>query len=412
MKMKTKMNEKVVPIVALLVLLVSILFYQTATGNNTLPDMQRMAGQGSVVEKISGQLYQASVDGIVIGYLDRQDAIGYAGPIDLIVLIDKDGKLKDITVVNHTETPSFFSKVMGDGFLKQFKDKEANSPFELGKDIDKVTRATYTSLGITEAVRKASYHIATTQLDMVVPETDGSKLPLEDYLMLALLLAVLVFSKLKWHKMRNLTFLAGFLLIGYWQKSLLTLGNFSSLLSWNIPWQNLSFWLILLVGTLLLILFTGRNLYCYWICPYGALSELLGAFGKFGRMNYKPCQRSVNRFKNLRLCLAWAALVFAFFMKNPSISSYEIFAPLFAREGSTIQWLLLPIMLFTSVFIFRFWCRFFCPVGGILDQLVKWRRSGKEWIKAKMLKSKSQQIQASQTQQNLTQTDSVQAPMQ
>jgi len=169
-------------------------------------------------------------------------------------------------------------------------------------------------------------------------------------------------------------------LIGYWQKSLLTLGNFSSVLSGNIPWQNLPFWLVLLFGILLLILITGRNLYCFWICPYGALSELMGAFGKFGRINYQPCERSLQRFKNLRLFLAWGALVFAFIMRNPSISSYEIFAPLFAWEGAPTQWLMLPVMLFTGIFIFRFWCRFFCPVGGILDYMVKCRRSSVQWI--------------------------------
>ncbi|HHV64297.1 MAG TPA: FMN-binding protein [Peptococcaceae bacterium] len=386
------MKKNYLQIALLIILVASIVFYHTRAGEDYLPYMQEMAGTHSEITFISGQVYEASQDGQVIGYFDRQSAIGYAGPIEVLVFVGVDGLVKDLRVVKQIETPSFFQKVISKGFVDDLLEKEANSPFELGVDLDAVTNATYTSRAIAEAVRKASHNIAVTKLNMQVPKTAGFKLPLEDYLILALLLAVFILQKLKQSKLRYLTLLVGFLLIGYWQKSLLSLANISSVLAGNIPWQSLPFWLVLLVGVLFLILITGRNLYCYWMCPFGALSELLGAFGKFGRMNYKPCERSVQRFKNLRLILAWAALVFAFILNNPSISSYEIFAPLFAWEGAPVQWLLLPIMLFAGVFVLRFWCRFFCPVGGILDLLVKWRRSCSECLKSRVKRDKSKEL--------------------
>lgn len=391
------MKKKYLQIILLLILVASIVFYTTHASEDYLPDMKKMAGQRSEITPVSGQIYEASQNGEVIGYFDLQSAIGYAGPIDVLVFLGKGGEVKDINIVNQIETPSFFNKVISKKFVENLIGKQANSKFELGQDLDGVTRATYTSKAIAEAVRKASHNIAVTQLNMEVPKTAKNQMPLENYLILALLMVVFIFQKLTWNKFRYLTLLAGFLLIGYWKKSLLSVGNFSSILAGNIPWPNLPFWVILLFGVLLLILLTGRNLYCFWICPYGALSELLGAFGKFGRITYKPCERSIKRFKNLRLLLAWGALVFAFLMINPGISSYEIFAPLFAREGTPSQWLLLPIMLFSGVFILRFWCRFFCPVGGILDFLVKCRRSCVEWLENNLKKRKlhpKQMIQA------------------
>lgn len=375
------MKKKLLPLTLLLILGASIIFYNIQAGVDYLPQMKKMAGQGSEITLISGQIYEVSQNGEIIGYFDQQSAIGYAGAIDVLVFIDKDGVLKDLNVVQQVETPSFFKKVISVGFIENLIDKAANSRFELGQDIDGVSNATYTAKALAEAVRKASHNIAVTQLNMDVPKSDNYKWPLEHYLILALLLVVFVFQNLKWNKLRYLSLLAGFLLIGYWQKSLLTLGNFSSVLSGNISWLSIPFWLVLLIGILLLIIISGRNLYCFWMCPYGAISELLASFGKFGRLNFTPGERSCKRFKNLRLFLAWGALVFAFIMLNPSISSYEIFAPLFAWEGSPIQWLLLPIMLFTGVFVFRFWCRFFCPVGGILDFLVMCRRSCRQWMK-------------------------------
>lgn len=386
--------KKYLQVILLLLLAASIVVYNQASAADCLPEMKGIAGQGSELKRIGGQLYEARRDGELLGYFDRQSAVGYAGPIEALVFIGADGKLKEAVVVSQTETPSFFSRVVSEGFIKKLKGKEANSLFELGADLDAVTRATYTSRGIAEAVRKASHHIAVAQLQLEAPESSAFKLPLEDYLLLALLAAVFVWQKLKWSKARILTFLAGFILIGWWQKSLLTLGNLSSVLSGNIPWQNAPFWVVLLVGVFLLILIGGQNPYCFWICPYGALSELLGAFGKFGRMNYRPCEQSRKKFKDLRLFLAWGALVFAFIMKNPSISSYEVFAPLFAWQGSPVQWLLLPVMLFAGVFIFRFWCRFFCPVGGILDLLVKVRRSCVQWLEHRVMKNKPGRPQA------------------
>lgn len=385
--------KKYVQIILFFILVASIVLYNTQTGEDYLPEMKKLAGQESEINRITEQIYGVSQNNEIIGYFDQQSAIGYAGPIDVIIYISKDGKLKDLTVVKQAETPSFFNKVISEGFVENLIEKEASSQFELGQDLDGITGATYTSKAIAEAVRKASHNIAVTQLNMEVPKATGIKMPLEIYFALALLLAVFVLQRFKWSKLRYISLLAGFLLIGYWQKSLLTLGNIASVISGNISWQDISFWLILLFGVLLLIIITGRNLYCFWMCPYGALSELLGAFGKFGRMNYKPCPRSQRRFKHLRLSLAFGALVFAFLMKNPSISSYEIFAPLFAREGTSVQWFLLPIVLFAGVFIFRFWCRFFCPVGGILDFLVTLRRSCVQWLEITLKKKKLSRAQ-------------------
>lgn len=380
------MSKKFLQIAFLVVLAGSIVFYNTRAGEDYLPYMEKMAGPDSEITLVSGQVYQVSRQGEVIGYFDRQSAIGYAGPIEVLVLVGTDGLIKDLTVVKHIETPSFFNKVIAEGFVDDFLGRQADSRFELGEDLDGITNATYTSRAIAEAVRRASHNIAVTQLKLEVPQKEGFELPLEAGLILLLLAAVFLCQRYKWRKLRYITLLAGFLLIGFWQKSLLSLGNFSSVLAGNIPWQNLSFWLVLLSGVLFVILISGRNSYCYWICPYGALSELLGALGRVGRLNYKPCEQSVIRFRNLRLLLAWGALVFGFLLMNPSIGDYEVFAPLFAWEGVPVQWMLLPVMLFAGVFIPYFWCRFFCPVGGVLDYLVRLRRSCFDW----MNKSKSE----------------------
>ena len=40
-----------------------------------------------------------------------------------------------------------------------------------------------------------------------------------------------------------------------------------------------------------------------------------------------------------------------------------------------MQWYVLPLSLVGSFFVLNFWCRLFCPVGHVLNKIVRLRRS-------------------------------------
>ncbi|CEP66754.1 FMN-binding [Moorella glycerini] len=370
----------------LLLLLTSIFYFKIVTESNYEQLMQELAPEAAGFEHLTGTVYRAfkindQGQKQVLGFISSARATGYAGPIEVLTFIDTTGRVKNLMVTSNVETPSFFARVMSADYLEKFKNKMANDFFEVGQDIDGVSRATYTSRGIAAAVQKSAHYIAASQLALHVPPNKKAILSLEDYSLLALLLMAIILHKFKMVKLRYVTLLGGLILIGLWQKSPVSLGNIATLLAGNIPsLEKIPFWFLLVVGIIVIILATGRNLYCYWLCPCGALMEIAGQLGKAGRLTHKPCPRRVQQLKNLRLMLAWGALVMAFWLANPSISSYEIFAPLFAQEGNAAQWLLLPFMLFVGIIIYRFWCRFFCPVGAILDYLVQLRRRWVNWL--------------------------------
>lgn len=56
-------------------------------------------------------------------------------------------------------------------------------------------------------------------------------------------------------------------------------------------------------------------------------------------------------------------ILLAFFLHTPSVANFEPFAVLFGQDGYGVQWLLLPLVLLAALFIKRFWCNYFCPVG-------------------------------------------------
>ncbi|MFA5104333.1 MAG: RnfABCDGE type electron transport complex subunit G [Candidatus Margulisiibacteriota bacterium] len=85
---------------------------------------------------------------------------GYGGPISLLVGTDKDGKVIDIAIASHLETPGLGAKIEEKKFIGQFKGRSA-AEVVLKKDsnnidgIDAITAATISSRAVTRAVKEA-----------------------------------------------------------------------------------------------------------------------------------------------------------------------------------------------------------------------------------------------------------------
>jgi Na+-translocating ferredoxin:NAD+ oxidoreductase RnfG subunit len=83
------------------------------------------------------------------------DEKGYGGPIEIIVFIDKEGKIKNLNVIKHSETLEYAAGITKQDFLGQFKDKSITDKLIVGEDINAVTRATVSSAAIAGIVKKS-----------------------------------------------------------------------------------------------------------------------------------------------------------------------------------------------------------------------------------------------------------------
>ena len=84
---------------------------------------------------------------------------GFSGNISLMVGILADGTLKNISVLQHAETPGLGSKMTEPTFKDQFNGKKADS-FNIkvkkdGGDVDAITAATISSRAFCDAVNRA-----------------------------------------------------------------------------------------------------------------------------------------------------------------------------------------------------------------------------------------------------------------
>lgn len=84
---------------------------------------------------------------------------GYSGLVKLMVGFEPDGQIKNISVLEQKETPGLGTKMKGDKFLRQFREKHPAS-FDLkvkkdGGEVDALAGATISTRAFSEATQQA-----------------------------------------------------------------------------------------------------------------------------------------------------------------------------------------------------------------------------------------------------------------
>lgn len=124
--------------------------------NNPDREMFRLpASEGDSLD-----IYPARKDSILVGYaVNTYSREGFSGNITLMAGFRPDGKIVNITVLEHKETPGLGSKMSESWFLDQFKEKNpADFSLRVKKDggpVDAITAATISSRAFCDAVQKA-----------------------------------------------------------------------------------------------------------------------------------------------------------------------------------------------------------------------------------------------------------------
>ena len=98
----------------------------------------------------------------ISGYAIKVSPKGYAGPVDIMVGISKEGKVTGIKILSHTETPGLGANAPKPQFSGQYKDKPTNDKLVVvkaaptkGNEIQAITGSTITSKAVTLGVNDA-----------------------------------------------------------------------------------------------------------------------------------------------------------------------------------------------------------------------------------------------------------------
>jgi hypothetical protein len=148
----------------------------------------------------------------------------------------------------------------------------------------------------------------------------------------------------------------------------------ATVLSLHTPAVKLSGAFLLVVGVPLLAVMFG-NIYCGYICPFGAAQELLGYVLP---RRFKP-QVSIEKMRKARFdkYIVLFVLIIAFFLSrnrttliaDPLIRIFNFRSSIYDFQTLHYGVLIVAVALVGSVFYGRFWCRYLCPVGAFLSLL-------------------------------------------
>ena len=365
-----------------------------------LPDNNALQGKPS----FAGYAFQTA---------DFADVRGFSGKrMNILVVLDPAGNLLATELVQHVE-PLFArpgtASVLED-FTQQFENLNLRQGISIGRwsetlDVSAnsarltgVHMGTITVKAITRNVIESSMAVAAAKLDGTVFASFSAAPAGSDWathwqsrqveiviLLSGLALLVVGLLKQKWvsHTTKRLRLIRSLYLlftlgfIGWHAQAQLTIVNVAAALESAKAGDNLSFFLsdpmtsILWVFVGITLLVWGRGTFCGWLCPFGALQEIMsGIASALGFRHIRIKKRVDTQLKWVKYALLAAIIssIFWFPQHSDLLSEIEPFKTaislFFIREWPYVLWAVCCVGL--SAVVYRGYCRYICPLGAAL----------------------------------------------
>jgi len=354
--------------------------------------VEALAGQ-SDVEQVSAALPEgtqevdyfkvcdanAKLTGYIFSSQDLAPKVrGFGGKMNLAVYVDTAGELIDFHIIRSNETPAYLE------LLSQWRERLPGhqlfqpQPFA---DVHAVTGATISSDAVLSSLESSSRRFATqilgqtlepagkvrTQRAKYLPDKPGM------YLISACALTlVVIFRGGFWSRVAVLVFnlVAGGIILNAQYST----EQIATVLSLHAPAVKLS-GAFLLVATVPLLAVMFGNIYCGYICPFGAAQELLG-YVLPGRFKPQVPMEKMRKARFLKYVVLFVLIVVFFLSRNrttliadPLIKIFNFRSSIYDFQTVHYGVLIVAAALVGSVFYGRFWCRYLCPVGAFLSLL-------------------------------------------
>ena len=302
---------------------------------------------------------------------------GFGGKINLAVYVDDlGGKLINFHIIRSNETPMYLELLSK--WRSSLNERQLFQP-EPFADVHAVTGATVSSEAILSALQTSGHRFATQVLGRDVeagPKEKTHRAPyLPDnhgiYLIGAFVLALIVIYRGGfWSRLAVLLFnlvLGGIVLNAQYSSE-----QIATLLSVHTPALRLTGAFLLVIGVPFLVIIFG-NIYCGYICPFGAAQELLG-YVLPGRFKQPIQTEKMRTARFVKYVVLLVLIIVFFFSRNrttltadPLISVFNLRFSIFNFRSAIL--LIIVIALIGSLFYRRFWCRYLCPAGAFLSLL-------------------------------------------
>jgi len=305
---------------------------------------------------------------------------GYAGPIKVLIAINREGIITGLRILEHRETQNYVHYMLSPDYLSQFLGKSISDPFEVGRDIDAISRATVSVKALAQTIRDSSREIARSVYGMNVSMAGGLVHEERGWMIYVIFFAVTMVSyfilrqQKRFHRIRDVTMIAGIVIMGIYLTT-----PFSIIHVYNLLLRRFSssiLWYVLIISILGSMLIAGR-FYCGWMCPFGAIAEFTGRIPS-RKWDISPgLDAKWRRLKYLILCVLIPLVLIT---GRIEYGNFETYVTLFSLHGNVLMWVLVALMIIINLRVRRFWCRYLCPVGALSGLLA---RSDRRYVSRK-----------------------------
>jgi len=302
---------------------------------------------------------------------------GFGGKINLAVHVDDhDGSLLGFHMIRSNETPAYLE------LLSQWCDSLIgrnlfqSEPFA---DIHGVTGATVSSEAIISALQASGQRFAAEVLGRPVEPLAEQRAHRAKYLpdihaiyligAFALALIVTYFGGF-WSRLVVLCLSFG--VGGLWLNAQYSSEQIVTILSWQTPVIAVTGAFLFIAGIPLLVVIFG-NLYCGYICPFGAAQELIG-YVLPGRFRPPISNESMRKARFVKYVILLIVVIVFFASRDRTALVADPLISVFGRQFTAHDFrsallFIVAAALLGSLFWPRFWCRYLCPAGAFLSLL-------------------------------------------
>ena len=307
---------------------------------------------------------------------------GFGGKMNLAIYVDAAGKLMNFHIIRSNETPAYLDLLSQPDtndvtWLDSLNGQQlfAAEPFA---EVHAVTGATVSSKAILSALETSGQRFATQILGRslgsgfkaiayqanYLPDVQGI------YLISAFALSLIViYYGGFWSRLAvlSLNLVVGGIILNAQYSS----EQIATVLSLHTPATGLAGTFLLVIAVPLSVIIFG-NIYCGYICPFGAAQELLG-YVVPKRFKQPVAIEKMQKARFVKYVVLLILIIVFFLSRNrttlgsdPLISFFNF--QFWAVTGGSIL-LIAAIALIGSVYYPRFWCLYLCPVGAFLSLL-------------------------------------------
>lgn len=291
------------------------------------------------------------------GYSDH--VTGYAGPTPLLIGADEEGKIAGVIMLENGESPGFASDAASSGLLDAWDGLAWKDAAAL--EVDSITGATMTSRAVINTLRHRLSQVKGEELKGEAYSLYGDIFAL----ILALIALFVCITMPKKHDLiRMIILVVSVIYLGLFRGEFLSTKLTLGWITGGVALKGTVALGVIAALSLALLIFKGKKLYCLYLCPFGALQELIYKALPW-RVHISPgLYRSLEKIKTILLVIIALFLIFDVSIDLTTVEPFTVFLLRSAEKGVIIMAL---VTFLVSIFLYRPWCNFLCPTGALFE---------------------------------------------